>query len=48
MTLTDKLPLRATVPWLLASVAVVLLLTSSARAELNWLVNTPPPEGDGF
>jgi len=38
MTLTDKLPLRATVPWLLASVAVVLLLTSSARAELNWLM----------
>ena len=38
MTLTDKLLLRATVPWLLASVAVVLLLTSSARAELNWLM----------
>jgi hypothetical protein len=38
MTLTDKLPLRTTVPWLLASVAVVLLLTSSARAELNWLM----------
>jgi hypothetical protein len=38
MTLTSKLPLRAMTQWLLASVAAVLLLTSSAKAELNWLM----------
>jgi hypothetical protein len=39
MILTDKLPLRAIVSWLLASVAAVLLLTSSAQAdEMNWLM----------
>ena len=38
MTLTDKLPLRAVTRGLLASVAVVLLLTSSVRAEINWLI----------
>ncbi|WP_044436512.1 hypothetical protein, partial [Skermanella aerolata] len=38
MTLANKLPLRAMVHWLLASIAAVLLLTSSARAEMNWLM----------
>jgi hypothetical protein len=38
MTLTDKLPLRVVTRGLLASVAAVLLLTLSARAELNWLM----------
>ena len=38
MTLTNKLPLRAMSQWLLTSIAAVLLLTSSARAELNWLM----------
>jgi hypothetical protein len=38
MTLANKLPLRAMTHWLLASIAAVLLLTSSARAEANWLM----------
>jgi hypothetical protein len=38
MTLTSKLPLRAMTQWLLASIAAVLLLTSSVRAEMNWLI----------
>jgi hypothetical protein len=38
MTLANKLPLRAMTQWLLASSAAVLLLTSSARAEMNWLM----------
>jgi hypothetical protein len=38
MTLANKLPLRAMAQWLLASIAAVLLLTSSARAEANWLM----------
>jgi hypothetical protein len=38
MTLTDKFPLRVVTRGLLASVAAVLLLTLSARAELNWLM----------
>jgi hypothetical protein len=38
MTLIDKRLLRAVVPWLLASIAAVLVLTSSVRAEINWLM----------
>lgn len=40
MTLINKLPLRAMTQWLLTSVAAVLLLTSSARAEMNWLIGS--------
>jgi hypothetical protein len=38
MPRTGKLPLRAVASGLLTSVAAVLLLTSSARAEMNWLM----------
>ena len=39
MTLANKLPLRAMMQWLPASIAAVLLLTSSAQAdEMNWLM----------
>jgi hypothetical protein len=39
MTLANKLPLRAMTQWLPASIAAVLLLTSSAKAdEMNWLM----------
>jgi len=39
MLRTDKLPLRAVASGLLTSVAAVLLLTSSAKAdEMNWLM----------
>jgi hypothetical protein len=38
MLLSDELPLRAFARGLLVSAAAVLLLTSSARAEANWLM----------
>jgi hypothetical protein len=39
MTLANKLPLCAMMQWLPASIAAVLLLTSSAKAdEMNWLM----------
>jgi hypothetical protein len=38
MTFTETLPLRVIARGLLASVATVLLLTSLARAEVNWLM----------
>jgi hypothetical protein len=38
MTLIDKLPLRVVTRGLLASITAVLLLTSSVRAEMNWLM----------